>query len=865
MSNNWREILTRIGKCFPTRSFLLLFGLLLAVAGCDDESTSPRVPADMFVVSGDDITAEVGSEVTLTVEVLDESGNALPDASVRWQVIEGRGSLSATSSITGSDGRASVSWTLGTVAGVQIAGASVDGIAPVRFEGYAFPGALVAVQGAPSEVLLEEVGQKVQLSAVGRDEHGNEITDLSFEWESLDPSIAEVSELGEVEAIGNGETGIVVTSGEFADTIDVTVDYPVLESIEITADSDTIVVESTLQLVAEGIDEKDRPFPAVQYEWSSSDETTATVDNTGLVTSHAGGTVTLSAEYDGVVGEFVLVVYGRIHDSDVTSDETWTKRDSPHWVTRQIGVRGGGEPVLTIEPGAVIEFENESGLELNEGSTLVAAGTETAPILFTGVEKTPGFWKGIWFYDSRNPNNLLEYVTIEYGGGAAMHSQVEPANLVLGRGSYQAGVRVRNTILRHSAGYGLHVHSGSEFRGSEGNTFTQNVSGAASIYASGIAALDSGSSYTGNTNDHVLVKSEAVSHSEAVTWQSLDVPYRIAGQTRVSSAVTIEPGAVFEFENESGLELNEGSTLVAAGTETAPILFTGVEKTPGFWKGIWFYDSRNPNNLLEYVTIEYGGGAAMHSQVEPANLVLGRGSYQAGVRVRNTILRHSAGYGLHVHSGSEFRGSEGNTFTQNASGAASIYASGIAALDSGSSYTGNTNDQVLVVGERVQSAATWQSIGDPYTMKGTNTGTSSLTVDAGAHFAFDHDAGLIFGKGSEIRIIGTAQERIAFTGSESVPGWWKGIFLLEATNPKNLMEHVIVEYGGSSSFHSQVQPANLVIGRGSYQSHLEIRDSILRHSRGYGLQIYPGSTTNADACTANTFSDNEVGDCKTDL
>src|SRR5690625_5634180 len=96
----------------------------------------------------------------------------------------------------------------------------------------------------------------------------------------------------------------------------------------------------------------------------------------------------------------------------------------------------------------------------------------------------------------------------------------------------------------------------------------------------------------------------------------------------------------------------------------------------------------------------------MHSQVEPANLVLGRGSYQAGVRVRNTILRHSAGYGLHVHSGSEFRGSEGNTFTQNASGAASIYASGIAALDSGSSYTGNTNDQVLVVGERVQSAAT---------------------------------------------------------------------------------------------------------------------------------------------------------------
>src|SRR5690625_4784155 len=560
-------------------------------------------------------------------------------------------------------------------------------------------------------------------------------------------------------------------------------------------------------------------------EFRGSEGNTFTQNVSGAASIYASGIAALDSgsSYTGNTNDHVLVKSEAVSHSEAV---TWQSLDVPYRIAGQTRVSSA----VTIEPGAVFEFENESGLELNEGSTLVAAGTETAPILFTGVEKTPGFWKGIWFYDSRNPNNLLEYVTIEYGGGAAMHSQVEPANLVLGRGSYQAGVRVRNTILRHSAGYGLHVHSGSEFRGSEGNTFTQNVSGAASIYASGIAALDSGSSYTGNTNDHVLVKSEAVSHSEAVTWQSLDVPYRIAGQTRVSSAVTIEPGAVFEFENESGLELNEGSTLVAAGTETAPILFTGVEKTPGFWKGIWFYDSRNPNNLLEYVTIEYGGGAAMHSQVEPANLVLGRGSYQAGVRVRNTILRHSAGYGLHVHAGSEFRCSEGKTFTQNVSGAASIYASGIAALDSGSSYTGNTNDHVLVKSEAVShsEAVTWQSLDVPYRIAGQTRVSSAVTIEPGAVFEFENESGLELNEGSTLVAAGTETAPILFTGVEKTPGFWKGIWFYDSRNPNNLLEYVTIEYGGGAAMHSQVEPANLVLGRGSYQAGVRVRNTILR-------------------------------------
>ncbi len=69
----------------------------------------------------------------LVVKTVDEFGNPVPGAQVNWATDEGE--LSAETSVTGADGTASVTWTLGDEIGFQKATAKVEGAtgSPVTF------------------------------------------------------------------------------------------------------------------------------------------------------------------------------------------------------------------------------------------------------------------------------------------------------------------------------------------------------------------------------------------------------------------------------------------------------------------------------------------------------------------------------------------------------------------------------------------------------------------------------------------------------------------------------------------------------------------------------------------------------------
>ena len=70
-----------------------------------------------------------------TVLVVDRFGNPVGGAEVTWDVTTGRGSVSSTQTATGTDGRATVTWTLGLAVGVQKLMARVEGVhgSPVTF------------------------------------------------------------------------------------------------------------------------------------------------------------------------------------------------------------------------------------------------------------------------------------------------------------------------------------------------------------------------------------------------------------------------------------------------------------------------------------------------------------------------------------------------------------------------------------------------------------------------------------------------------------------------------------------------------------------------------------------------------------
>ena len=62
----------------------------------------------------------------LVVVTVDRFGNPVAGAEVRWDASSGNGSLSAETTLTGSDGTSSVIWTLGNRVGVQRATAKVE-------------------------------------------------------------------------------------------------------------------------------------------------------------------------------------------------------------------------------------------------------------------------------------------------------------------------------------------------------------------------------------------------------------------------------------------------------------------------------------------------------------------------------------------------------------------------------------------------------------------------------------------------------------------------------------------------------------------------------------------------------------------
>jgi len=98
--------------------------------------------------------------------------------------------------------------------------------------------------------------------------------------------------------------------------------------------------------------------------------------------------------------------------------------------------------------------------------------------------------------------------------------------------------------------------------------------------------------------------------------------------------------------------------------EDQPIVFTGAEATPEYLDGLRFYESKSPQNRLEYVAIEYGGG------YWNANLHLdGSSSSPVQLDVSNSTIRGSASWGIYLDEAIVNDDIEtANTFAGNALG-----------------------------------------------------------------------------------------------------------------------------------------------------------------------------------------------------
>lgn len=138
-------------------------------------------------VSGDSQAAPVGTTLPqpLVVEVKDAFGNPVPGVTVAWTV-DGGGSVSAATTVTGDDGRTSVERTLGEAAGTQRTLASAEGLAgsPVTFVHTATAGAAEGVGIVSGNGQTGPVNQKLPADLVVevRDAGHNPVPGVAVTW-----------------------------------------------------------------------------------------------------------------------------------------------------------------------------------------------------------------------------------------------------------------------------------------------------------------------------------------------------------------------------------------------------------------------------------------------------------------------------------------------------------------------------------------------------------------------------------------------------------------------------------------------------------------------------------------------------------
>jgi hypothetical protein len=530
--------------------------------------------------------------------------------------------------------------------------------------------------------------------------------------------------------------------------------------------------------------------------------------------------------------------------STITADLTLPYRAGCKYkVTSSVTVRTGA--TVTIEPGVEIEFG--SGLGFNVEGILNAAGTAELPIRFYGAQTTPGYWKGVVFYNTDSVSNLLDHVIIENAGTYTTSStSSQPASLVVNA----ARLQVRNTTIRGGSGYGVTLYS-STLDDFSANTITTNAKGAVWLGANRIKQLNGVplSTFAGNTVDVVTVTGETV--SVAQTWPALDVPYFMDGHSTLNADVAIPMGTKLLFAKDAYITVATSGSLNVKGTATKPVRFSGDQATKGYWKGLVYDSSDNINNLLEYVIIENAGTATTSStSSEPASLVVD----EARIQVKSCTIQAGNGYGVTLYSPilDDF---SGNTITGNTTGAAYLHVNIIGKLNHTpeNSYNGNNVDYVVVNGGTVSTDQTWPVLNVPYLVTSDITVSAQVTIAPGATFIFKQDTGLTVSStgGLTAKGLPDAGKQIVLTGQQQTAGYWDGIYVNGTKNVNNIFDYVTVSYGGGIDHSVSNSASNIYV----YSAQLTVTNSTITNSANYGISWNSSATVTQ---TNNTFSGNVI-------
>jgi len=314
------------------------------------------------------------------------------------------------------------------------------------------------------------------------------------------------------------------------------------------------------------------------------------------------------------------------------------------------------------------------------------------------------------------------------------------------------------------------------------------------------------------------------------------IDYIITCVVRIDDNLTIEPGVVIAFEQDAGLNFRGESSFKMNGTAAKPILFTGTEKTKGFWRGI-YTESSNASNSMSYVTVDYAGGNEISHGLQASLSAYGNNT---PIILDNCTFSNSKNKGMYVYAAESIDKDEQNifmtncTFTKNDIPVQSD-ASRLRMYNGTNSFAGNDNDYVFLDKGNIYGDATWAKLDVPYLMKNTENGgfhinDGILTVEPGTDIMMTAESEMVVYQDAALIMVGTAAEPITIRGEQEVAGFWNYIYIF-SESPLNEIGHVNIKHAGETT---DVPNGAVLLG---YSKFLNIHDVVFSDCFEYGISL----------------------------
>ncbi|MEO7997136.1 MAG: Ig-like domain-containing protein [Gemmatimonadaceae bacterium] len=160
---------------------------------------------------------------------------------------------------------------------------------------------------APREVTVPVNGTTVVIGTPF-DCDGNSIKNKTVKFSSSNTAVANVTSAGQVIGVSVGTATVsAVANGKTGDAV-VTVTPERVLTVAVTPTTATVRRNQTQQMTAVAKNSQGVVITGLTFQWSSSNSSLASVDNTGKLTALAPGTVNISASTDGQSGTSVITV-----------------------------------------------------------------------------------------------------------------------------------------------------------------------------------------------------------------------------------------------------------------------------------------------------------------------------------------------------------------------------------------------------------------------------------------------------------------------------------------------------------------------------------------------------------------------------